>query len=313
MEYLKKTIKHFLLHCKYEKRLNEKTIKAYKIDLAQFQVFILSKNIKKLREIDRYLILELLQDLHKKYKTKSIKRKIACVKAMFNHYEQEHDDFINPFRKIRLQLKEQFKLPTVMSFTEVSSIFQKAYQLKDREDNKTSISYKTIVRDIAIMELLFATGIRVSELVNLPGADINLVEGQIKVLGKGNKERVIQLCNEGLINALQEYHSAFHKQIKRTGYFFINRLHNKLSDQSARAIVKRYATLSKISKHITPHVYRHTIATMLLEENVDIKYIQKFLGHSSIVTTQIYTHVSATKQREILSEKHPRNRVLTTV
>jgi integrase/recombinase XerD len=313
MEQLKKTIKHFLLHCKYEKRLNDKTIKAYSIDLIQFQEFILCKNVQRLRDIDRYLILELLQHFHKKYKTKSIKRKLACVKAMFNHYELENEDFINPFRKIRLQLKEQFKLPTVMSFTEVSSIFQKAYQLKDGENNKKSISYKTIVRDIAVMELLFATGVRVSELVNIPESDINLVEGQIKVLGKGNKERVIQLCNEGLINALKEYHLAFHKQIRRTGYFFINRLNKKLSDQSARTIVKKYADISQISKHITPHVYRHTIATMLLEENVDIKYIQKFLGHSSIVTTQIYTHVSATKQREILSEKHPRNRVLTTV
>ena len=314
MEPLKKVIKSFLLHCQYEKRLSNKTNKAYGTDLTQFIAFFLTKKVEKIREVDRRLILEYLQYLHnQEYKTKSIKRKIACIKAMFNYYEYEQGDFINPFRKIRIKLKEQFKLPTVMNLQEISSILQNIYLLKDATA-KGSHSYKSLVRDIAVLELLFATGLRVSELVNLKSENINLMmAGQLKVLGKGNKERIIQVCNPDVLKILNEYKVLFQKQISKTGYFFINRLHKRLSDQSARTIVKNYTTISKIAKHITPHTYRHTFATMLLEEGVDIKYIQKLLGHSSIMTTQIYTHVSNTKQREILSEKHPRNRVILTV
>ncbi len=135
---------------------------------------------------------------------------------------------------------------------------------------------------------------------------MDLSSGVITLKGKGDKERMIQICNSETIKVLNHYHRLFEDRINFSGgYFLINRLGKKLSDQSIRNLVKNLGR-GAVQKHITPHVFRHTFATLLLEKEVDIKYIQLLLGHSSIVTTQIYTHVNRTKQREILKAKHPR-------
>lgn len=310
MESIDQTIQEFLLHCRYEKRLNEKTLKAYSTDLRQFKSFIIQNtSAQRVKDINKDTLIEFQRALHDDYKVKSIKRKIACIKAMFNHFEFENDDFVNPFRKIQLRLKEPFKVPVVLNFGEVRAIFNRLYSLKEEFENKDGLLFKSLVRDVAFLELLFATGLRVSEITNLKASNISLEEGVLKVHGKGGKDRVIQICNDGVLNSLREYRSMFNTQIDKTGYFFINRLGVRLSEQSARAIVKKHGEALKLSKSITPHTYRHTFATLLLEEGVDIKYIQKLLGHSSILTTQIYTHVSSAKQREILTTKHPRNRM----
>ena len=122
-------------------------------------------------------------------------------------------------------------------------------------------------------------------------------------------ERIIQLGNQEVISALVLYQETFKKDIEICGYFFVNRLHHKLSDQSVRFMINHYAELAGISQHITPHMFRHSFATLLLEQDVDIRYIQRMLGHSSISTTEIYTHVSSTKQKDILTNKHPRNQM----
>ncbi|MCF8276165.1 MAG: tyrosine-type recombinase/integrase [Flavobacteriales bacterium] len=311
MESFKHVSLDFLRHCIYEKGLNEKTLKAYQTDIRQFREFLaLSAPDIQILEIDKSILLAYLKNLHEKqYKVKSIKRKLACIKAVFNYFEFENDDFINPFRKIRIKLKEPFVVPTVMNFNEVRAIFQNLYSLKLEISPSDVYQYRALVRDLAVLELFFATGLRVSELTNLKYDNINLDEGVLKVHGKGGKDRVIQLCNAGVIKCLKEYESLFINEMKSTGWFFINRLSKRLSEQSARNTVKKYASAGNTSKLITPHTYRHTFATMLLEEGVDIKYIQKLLGHSSIMTTQIYTHVTSVKQREILATKHPRNRM----
>ncbi len=126
---------------------------------------------------------------------------------------------------------------------------------------------------------------------------------------KAAKERIIQLGNQEVISALVLYQETFKKDIEICGYFFVNRLHHKLSDQSVRFMINHYAELAGISQHITPHMFRHSFATLLLEQDVDIRYIQRMLGHSSISTTEIYTHVSSTKQKDILTNKHPRNQM----
>ena len=163
------------------------------------------------------------------------------------------------------------------------------------------------MRNIAVVELLFATGARVSEIANLRMEQINLTLGIINLKGKGDKERTIQICNKETLTILRRYYTVFKKQINKSeGYFLINRWQTKLSDQSIRNIVKGLSKKAGLQKHVTPHCFRHTFATLLLEKDVDIKYIQLLLGHSSIVTTQIYTHVNKAKQREIIRTKHPR-------
>ncbi|MCD8194529.1 MAG: tyrosine-type recombinase/integrase [Tannerellaceae bacterium] len=299
----------FLFHCRYEKNLNVKTVGAYQTDLLQFAEFLReAMEVVDLMGLDRAYLKGYLQSLEG-LKPKTVKRKIATLKAMFNFREYENDDFISPFRKMKVRFKQPYVLPTVMNMQEVRKMMLVVYRQKERIGRKEGYRFRSVVRDIAVIELLFATGIRVSELCNLRPEEVDLRNGRVKVFGKGSKERVIQICQAEILVALKEYFRLFSEQIRSRGYFFINRLGQRLSTQSVRLMIRQYARLAGISKPVTPHTFRHTFATLLLEEDVDIKYIQSLLGHSSISTTQIYTHVNAGKQKRILATKHPRRKI----
>ncbi|MFA0960368.1 tyrosine-type recombinase/integrase [Roseivirga sp. BDSF3-8] len=300
-----KAQEYFLDHCQFEKNLSAKTLEFYAIDLRQFQSFLKNyKSDSQIGKIDKYVLKDYLKYIAH-FKPKTVKRKLATLKAFFNFLEFEDIIMVNPFRKLRVKIKEPRRLPNLMSTHEVQKIFKAAYTAK--EATTSDGDYLTKLRDIAVLELLFATGIRVSELCDLKDKNINLQNGVITINGKGSKERLIQVCNPGVLRILCEYRRYFEEQIEQSGYFFINRLDRRLSDQSIRRLIRGYTQLAAIDKNITPHTFRHTFATLLLEEDVDIKYIQHFLGHSSIATTQIYTHVNSAKQQQILSTKHPRN------
>lgn len=297
---------NFIDHCKFEKNLSDKTIEFYEIDLRQFKKFLKTNELSsQVTEIDKFVLKDYLKHLAH-FKPKTIKRKLATLKALFNFLEFEDIITINPFRKLRVKIKEPRNLPTLMNAYEVRKIFKAAYAEKE-ELAVSDANYLAKIRDVAVLELLFATGIRVSELCDLKDQNINLYTGVISIYGKGRKERLIRVCNADVLNVLREYRKLFEKQILECGHFFINRLGKRLSDQSIRRLIRHYTQLAAINKNITPHTFRHTFATLLLEEDVDIKYIQHFLGHSSIATTQIYTHVNSAKQQQILSTKHPRN------
>ena len=157
-----------------------------------------------------------------------------------------------------------------------------------------------------MIELLFATGMRISELCSLKITDVNLYDRSILIYGKGSKERKIQIGNDDVIHVLEEYKAAFLPGMQSCGHFFANLSGKMLSDQSVRRMINKYTSIAAIELHITPHMFRHTFATSLLEADVDIRYIQEMLGHSSINITEIYTHVAMSKQRDILATKHPR-------
>ena len=148
---------------------------------------------------------------------------------------------------------------------------------------------------------------RISELCSLRPQNIDLENNTVRIYGKGAKERILQVGNPDVLSALRLYYETFREDIEICGYFFVNRLTHKLSDQSVRFMIDHYARLSNLEQHITPHMFRHSFATLLLEQDVDIRYIQQMLGHSSISTTEIYTHVSNGKQKDILFHRHPRN------
>ncbi|WP_367567936.1 tyrosine-type recombinase/integrase [Lacrimispora sp.] len=304
MNNLEQLISEYLEYCHYQKKLNQKTIKAYKIDLNQYYGHIKDAETA----FKRNNIINYITDLHKKYKPKSVKRKIASLKAFFSYLEYEDILPENPFSKIKIKFQEPFLLPRTISTASMQKLFQAAYQNMGLK-GASEYQEKSAVRDIAVLELLFSTGLRVSELCSLKCSDLDLEQGSIRIYGKGSKERIVLLANVQVLSALTAYQRLFQKNIQAEGFFFCNRLGNRLSEQSVRFMINRYADMSGLTEHITPHMFRHTFATLLLEEDVDIRYIQQILGHSSIMTTQIYTHVTAYKQRNILMTKNPRNKL----
>ena len=291
----------YLSFCANRKNLDKKTIKSYRIDLRQYQEFIEINRIEwnEKSSIERYIDI-----LHSKYKPKSVKRKIASIKAFFHYLEIEEILELNPFHKIQIKYKEPFILPKTIPINHIEAIINYAYE----QYKKATSAYekKVALRNILILELLFATGMRISELCSLRKEQIDFHDYIIKIYGKGSKERLIQICNANVRRLIDKYIKIIESEEHE--YLFINRLHNRLSEQSVRYMINDYAKNAHISKHITPHMFRHSFATLLLEEDVDIRYIQQMLGHSSITTTQIYTHTSINKQRAILATKHPRNK-----
>ena len=305
MIQLEDLTKNYLGFCEYQKNLNEKTLKAYIIDLNQFTCFVKESD----GELNKTNISYYITYLHKTYKPKTIKRKIACLKAFCNYLEYEEIIEKSPFSKMKIKFQEPSLLPKTIPLGTIQAVLCTAYRELQR-DNNTAFYNRTVLRDIAILELLFATGVRVSELCSLNISDVNLFEGHIKIFGKGSKERIVQIGNEDVLFSLNEYSNAFSRSKSMENSFFVNRLGNRLSEQSVRFMINKYVDISGVEMHITPHMYRHSFATLLLEEDVDIRYIQRLLGHSSIVTTQIYTHVTSNKQKSILISKHPRNKVI---
>lgn len=301
---LSETINQYIEFCKYMKGLSSKSIKAYSTDLRQFAAWHKSD----FGWCSKQVIEEYIMYLYKDFKPRSAKRKVACLKAFFHYLELEEIIPSSPFHKIKFKRREALVLPKSIPIDTLSQILNTAYHTADSPQN-SAYQRKNTIRDIAVMELLFASGIRIGELCSLRSDDIDLKNKIMKVNGKGSKERYIQITNKSVQVALKDYQKLFSDEIEKSGFYFINNRGNRLSEQSARFMVDKYARMSNAGMHITPHMFRHTVATLLLEEDVDIRYIQELLGHSSITTTQIYTHVSMSAQKRILTQKHPRNKI----
>ena len=303
---LKFLVRNYLENCEGQNNLDKKTVKAYKIDLEQFILFMNGiDDFYKKDEVIRYI--QHLNSLN--FKVKTIKRKIASVKAFFSYLDYEEIIEINPFYKIKLKIKEPLILPKTISLKDIEKLFEYIYIEKSKY-NENSYKYKEIVRDIAVLEVLIGTGIRISELCNIKKENMTYINNEIKIYGKGAKERIIPIYNKDTLAALRIYEKVFYKEICDSDYFFVNKRKNRLSSQSVRNMIKKHCKKINIDKNITPHMFRHTFATMLLDDDVDIRSIQMLLGHSSIITTQIYTHVRSNKKSQIMKNKNPRRRIV---
>ena len=301
MNNLQLHIVNYLSHCEHQKRLDSKTLKAYRIDLGQFSK---STGITDPIDVSSNILETYISTLHEKYKPKTVKRKIASLKAFFHYLEYREVVILNPFNKIQIKFREPTVLPKIIPLLTVESFLSTIYTC--RRQAPTAYQRKNALRDAAIIELLFATGMRISELCSLKAGDISLSDRSLLIYGKGNKERRMQIGNDDVLHVLAEYHNTFHNKSTSNGVFFINQNQTPVSDQAVRRMINKYVSLAAIDLHITPHMFRHTFATSLLEADVDIRYIQEMLGHSSINITEIYTHVALSKQRDILTSKHPR-------
>jgi len=288
----------YLEYCEYRKELDGKTLKAYRIDLRQYFEYVC------VDEPDKEKIEEYITHLHKSYKQKTVKRKIASIKAFYNYLEETEIIAESPFRKIKVKFKETVTLPRIIPREEIEKLLNHMYQCLNENDK---VSHKHMLRDVAVIEVFFATGAIVYEISNIREDSINLNTGLIRLMGKGGKERYVQISNTSILEVLKKYYDENEQAIKKSGYFFVNNRESRYTEQSIRLMLKKYTKQAGIERNITPHMFRHSFATYLIEEGVDVSCVQQILGHSSIKTTQIYIHIAAKKQAEILKEMHPRN------
>lgn len=301
MNNLEIIINNYLDFCQDQKRLDAKTIKAYRIDLRQFVSQISTDSAMDItpETLEQYVIT-----LHQTYRPKTVKRKIASAKALFRYMEYKNHIITNPFNKLQIKFREPVILPKTIPLQTLERFLSAIY--RQRREAKSAYQRRNALRDAAVIELLFATGMRISELCSLKKENIDLSDSSILIFGKGAKERRLQIGSRDVLRILTEYCEDYQKEIADCAYFFVNQSGRPLSDQTVRRMIQKYASLAAIDLHITPHMFRHTFATCLLEADVDIRYIQEMLGHSSINVTEIYTHVAMAKQRDILRTKHPR-------
>lgn len=300
-------ISQFLFHCRYEKNLRPKTLKAYETDLRQMHEFLAAdRKIEEVSSIEKAELRAFIRHLHGVLAERSLKRKVATMKSLFHFLEREDLITVSPFRKLDVRIREARHLPRTVPLDEIIRLFKHVYAARDAVAEGT-LRHASLVRDLAVLEALFATAARVAEICNLTSADVDLARGRIRILGKGGRERVVQVCHPQALATMSLYRSQTRDLGSR--WFFSNRLGRRLSEQSVRTILRRHAVAAGLPLHITPHMLRHSVATLLHEEGVDIRYIQHLLGHRSITTTQIYTEVGEASQRRMILHYHPRRHV----
>ena len=215
---LQNNLKKYLEFCKYRKELSPKTIKAYRIDLTQYLHYI-SENALQKEKIEDYIT-----QLHKKYKQKTVKRKIASIKAFYRYLEDAEIIKENPFHKIPVRFKETVNLPRIIPREEIEQLLNCMYKILDTSSN---VKKNYILRDIAVIEMFFATGARVYEISGIKKECIDLNTGLVRFMGKGGKERYVQISNSHVLKILRKYYVENETSIKKSGYFFINQRGNR--------------------------------------------------------------------------------------
>lgn len=312
MKITQSRIEEYLHYCADEKRLSQHTIRAYRIDLEQLLEWLKREGSE---SFDQPKLKQYLTHLNANYAASSTKRKIASIRA-FSSYCCYGKRNANPFTDIRISIREPQRLPKTIALNDLVKLFNQ----KDARDDIGSLFSRFLqLRDWAMIEVLIATGIRVAELCQLDIEHCDLDGKQALITGKGSKERLVQLESEDTLQALHDYLVIRDAWLSRQNELslgnaacqavFLNRFGQRISEQAVRSAISRRAEQASISAHITPHMFRHTFATMLLEDDVNLRYIQNLLGHASVKTTERYTHVARAKQREVMREHNPRNAI----
>ncbi|MBI0092953.1 site-specific tyrosine recombinase XerD [Lactobacillus sp. M0403] len=298
MNKLQEDVEDYLRYSQIERGLSDNTIFAYRQDLMDFLAFLKKEGLDswptKAVDIDAFLAEQ--RDLNKA--TSSISRMISSLRKFYQWLVRQNIQKINPMLEIDSPKKEH-RLPVALSVDEVT-------KLLDQPD----ITKKLGIRDRALLETLYATGIRVSELINLKFSDLHEELKLLKVLGKGSKERLIPISDVA-ISWIKSYQEKVRdplllKSGKYTDTIFLNNRGGTLTRQAVWQIIKRYCQMAGIRKNVTPHTLRHTFATHLLENGADLRVVQEILGHSDISTTQIYTNLSQQHILQVYAKTHPR-------
>ena len=291
----------FLLYLKAERNFSEHTLRAYYLDLQQFITFWEhmsagdKKNLGLRQIIERYLIAL----FYKKISNSSIARKFSCFTSL--------ERFLEKHRGVELNLR--LKRPRIEKKLPVHFSIDELFHLLDSIKNE-ALPTKYPIRDKTIFELLYATGVRCSELVNISIADIDMQEKTIRILGKGKKERIV-LFGDKAREKILEYYATERPEIHRQDEpLFMNYRYEKLTPRSVQRIVKMFRSFLPIDRPLTPHKLRHSFATHLLNQGADLRAVQELLGHKSVATTEKYTHVSLESLSKLCEGVHPINTMM---
>ena len=288
-----KDLTEYINYLRVNRNYSDYTLLNYENDIKEFFLFLNSEGLDYL-DITYQDLRGLLEEYkNKKYKSTSIRRKISSLKGFYKYLVRNNKININPFIYVTLPKKEK-KLPKFLNTNEMDELFISV----DFDDFLS-------IRNRLIIELLYATGIRVSELVNIKLNDIT--DDSIKILGKGDKERIVffnDVCKKYLDKYLIK-----RNEISKCDYLIINHNGKNITTRMIRIIINDLIKQTSIMKHVSPHVIRHTFATHLLNNGCDLLTVQELLGHSSISTTGIYTHVSTEHIREVYYKTHPRSKI----
>lgn len=284
----------FLDYLQNIKKYSDNTIINYEIDIDRYINYLKSNKID-IFKVKYKDVLDYISYLKKNHKSSSINRSISSIRTYYNYLIKNNYCDNNPF-KIVNGMKKEKKLPEYFKYNEYVELL-----------NSIDVSNNLGIRNRCILEVLLCTGSRCNELVNIKLDDIDLKSREIKVLGKGNKERIVYLGSYA-VDSIEKYLS-IRKEIlgkKDNNYLFINHLGNKLTTRGVRDIIDKILLKSSVNLKITPHTFRHSFATMLLNEGCDLKSVQELLGHVSLSTTSIYTHVSNEELKRVYLHTNPR-------
>jgi integrase/recombinase XerC len=286
---------HYLLS---EKNASPHTCRCYQADLEEFERFLTSSGMYvtpagriKIEEVDRLAIRKYLSFLHRRNRKSSIARKVSTLRSFYKYLIKEKIISSNPAKQVATPKTEK-PLPTALTVDE-------AFRLMESPKEKQQS------RDRAILELLYSSGLRVSELVGLDGKQLDQELEIVKVMGKGRKERIVPVGKKAM-EALKTYLKD-RGHVEANAPIFVNARGGRLTSRSVGRLVKKYTRHSGVFRKISPHSLRHTFATHLLDAGADIREIQEMLGHASLSTTQRYTHISLGKLMEVYDKAHPRS------
>lgn len=299
MQALTDAIEDYLHFIKVERQLSANTLQSYKRDLVAYARHLFhEQQMQTFNDVTREQILLYLDSLRSVGKSsKTISRQISSIRSFHQFLLREKVCNQDPTVHLEMPKKEQ-TLPKVLSIEEIDALLTTPTTEKPQG-----------IRDIAILEIMYGSGMRISELTELNLEDVHLTMGFVRVFGKGGKERIIPLGRSAL-QACAEYLEQARSQLlgnaPKSEAFFITQRGKRFTRQGCWKIIKGYAETAGIPKEITPHVLRHSFATHLIENGADLRAVQELLGHADISTTQIYTHISKTRLSEVYKQYHPR-------
>ncbi|NLW17628.1 MAG: site-specific tyrosine recombinase XerD [Firmicutes bacterium] len=294
---MEQQIEEYLAYLSVERGLAPNTLDAYGRDLRAYARFLQKHNVNSFRDAEKDAVRAYLEELQNMGRASStISRNLAAIKSFYQFLLAENLIEKDPTAHLESPKVEK-RLPRVLNLNEVEALL-----------NQPTLENPHSIRDKAMLEVIYATGLRVSELISLDLTDINLEAGYLRCLGKGDKERIVPLGSVA-IKYLELYlQVARHELVRRSGEtaLFVNHHGRRLTRQGFWKILKRYAQEAGIDVNITPHTLRHSFATHLLENGADLRSVQEMLGHADISTTQIYTHVTRNRLKEVYRKSHPR-------